>query len=91
MFASKMHAMYTSHASAHTADAAFSCPRCASMDASSNIAMILDAILMASILFISLICAGNLVILRNVLVLLVVLAGCQICLFGITPKMRTRA
>ena len=53
--------------------------------------MILDAILMASILFISLICAGNLVILRNVLVLLVVLAGCQICLFGNTPKMRTRA
>ena len=85
MFASKMHAMYTSHASAHTADAAFSCPRCASMDASSNIAMILDAILMASILFISLICAGNLVILRKVL------AGCQICLFGNTPKMRTRA
>ena len=64
---------------------------CSEASSHSNIAMILDAILMASILFISLICAGNLVILRNVLVLLVVLAGCQICLFGNTPKMRTRA
>ena len=56
MFASKMHAMYTSHASAHTADAAFSCPRCASMDASSNIAMILDAsLLLASIIILPII------------------------------------
>lgn len=91
MFASKMHAMYTSHASAHTADAAFSCPRCASMGRFFQYRYDSGRHLMASILFISLICAGNLVILRNVLVLLVVLAGCQICLFGNTPKMRTRA
>ena len=75
-------------ASAESAEASFTCANSAP---NSFIAMILDAILMASILFISLICAGNLVILRNVLVLLVVLAGCQICLFGNTPKMRTRA
>ena len=91
MFASKMHAMYTSHASAHTADAAFSCPRCASMDASSNIAMILDAILMASILFISLICGGNLVMVCNVGIFLAVLAACRICQFGMTPKTRVCA
>lgn len=95
MFVCKMHRKDMSYASAHAADAAFSCPRCASMDASSNIAIMLDAIIMASILFISLICGGNVVMMRNVGIVLVVLAavlaGRQMNLFANVPKMRMHA
>lgn len=76
-----MYAMYSSHAmsqgaSAHQAEAASSCAHCASHTA---IRVILDAIIMASIIIIALVCLVNILVagisLLNLVLLVVLLVG----------------